>query len=53
METREDLLNELTVIEKWENDQSDLWIWDRIGRLPFKILDKITPNSSTTKWGIY
>jgi len=51
METREDLLNELTVIEKWENDQSDLWIWDRIGRLPFKILDKITPQFIHNKVG--
>ncbi|MEH7306815.1 EcsC family protein [Neobacillus drentensis] len=51
METRDDLLQELAVIEKWENDQSDLWIWDRLGRLPFKILDKITPQFIHNKVG--
>ncbi|PLS02302.1 EcsC family protein [Neobacillus cucumis] len=51
METREELVNELSVIEKWEKDQSDLWIWERLGRLPFKILDKITPKFIHNKVG--
>jgi hypothetical protein len=51
METKDELLKELAVIEKWENDQGDLWIWDRLGRLPFKILDKITPQFIHNKVG--
>ncbi|MCM3588428.1 EcsC family protein [Mesobacillus maritimus] len=43
METRDELLNELTTIEKWEKDQKGLWFWERLGRLPFKMLDKLTP----------
>jgi hypothetical protein len=39
------------VIEKWEKSQSDLWIWDRLGRLPFKLLDKITPKFIHNKVG--
>lgn len=51
METRDELLNELSVIEKWEKDQSNLWIWERLGRLPFKLLDKITPQFIHKKVG--
>ncbi|KKI89646.1 hypothetical protein WQ54_25175 [Bacillus sp. SA1-12] len=43
METREWLQTELQSIEKWEQDQKGLWFWERIGRLPFKLLDKVTP----------
>ncbi|WP_409304449.1 EcsC family protein [Peribacillus sp. SCS-155] len=43
-ETREYLLNELSVIDNWEKDQKGLWFWDKIGRLPFKMLDKVTPS---------
>ncbi|APH03326.1 EcsC family protein [Bacillus weihaiensis] len=43
MESREELLLELKTIEKWEKDQNGIWFWERIGRLPFKLLDKITP----------
>ena len=43
MESRDELLSELQKIEVWEKDQSDLWFWERLGRLPFKVLDKITP----------
>jgi hypothetical protein len=51
METRDELLAELSVIEKWEKDQSNLWIWERLGRLPFKLLDKITPKFIHKKVG--
>jgi hypothetical protein len=51
METREELVKQLSVIEKWEKDQSDLWFWERIGRLPFKLLDKITPQFIHKKVG--
>ncbi|WP_160725209.1 EcsC family protein [Bacillus sp. USDA818B3_A] len=51
METREELAGELSVIESWEKEQSDLWIWERLGRLPFKLLDKITPRFIHNKVG--
>ncbi len=51
METRDELLKELSVIEKWEKSQSDLWIWERLSRLPFKLLDKITPKFIHEKVG--
>lgn len=43
MENREQLINYLQEIEAWEKDQKGLWFWERIGRIPFKILDKMTP----------
>ncbi|OCA87431.1 EcsC family protein [Pseudobacillus wudalianchiensis] len=43
MESKEQLLVELTAIEKWEQEQKHLWVWDKIARLPFKLLDKVTP----------
>jgi hypothetical protein len=51
MESKEELLKELSIIEKWEKSQSGQWIWDRIGRLPFKLLDKITPQFIHNKVG--
>ncbi|WP_046175434.1 EcsC family protein [Domibacillus indicus] len=44
METKETLMEQLQTIEKWEKDQKGLWIWDRAARLPFAVLDKITPS---------
>ncbi|OLN23882.1 hypothetical protein BTO30_02180 [Domibacillus antri] len=43
METKEALLTELELIERWENDQKGLWIWDKAARLPFALLDRVTP----------
>lgn len=43
MENREQLINYLQEIEAWEKDQKGLWFWERLGRIPFKILDKMTP----------
>ncbi|MFC7441024.1 EcsC family protein [Laceyella putida] len=43
MENREMLLEELKRIEKWEHDQKDLWFWEKLGRIPFALLDRITP----------
>ncbi|KZE66175.1 hypothetical protein AWM68_07320 [Fictibacillus phosphorivorans] len=51
MESREHLLNELKEIEKWEKDQKGLWFWERITRLPFKLLDKVTPKFIQNKIG--
>lgn len=45
METQEQLLGYLKEIEAWEKDQKDLFFWEKLGRIPFKILDKLTPKS--------
>ncbi|WP_110928903.1 EcsC family protein [Bacillus massiliglaciei] len=37
------LLTELKKIEKWEKSQKGLWFWEKIGRIPFKLLDRLTP----------
>jgi hypothetical protein len=52
VETKEVLTEELIVIEEWEKQQSGLWFWERLGRLPFKILDKLTPQFIHNKIGI-
>ncbi|MGE7761332.1 EcsC family protein [Peribacillus sp. NPDC097895] len=51
-ETKEELEKELKIIEKWEKDQKGLWFWERIGRLPFKLLDKVTPEFIQKKLGV-
>lgn len=51
MESREYLLNELKTIEAWEQDQKGLWFWERMLRLPFKLLDKVTPKFIHEKVG--
>lgn len=51
METRDELLNALSGIAAWEKDQNKLMIWDRITRLPFKLLDKVTPKIIHEKIG--
>lgn len=51
-ESRTYLTNELNKIKKWEKSQKKLWIWERIGRIPFKILDKLTPKFIQNKLGI-
>ncbi|MBL0385665.1 EcsC family protein [Tumebacillus sp. ITR2] len=51
METREELLLALQVVEKWEKDQKDLWFWEKLGRLPFALLDKVTPKFVQEKVG--
>lgn len=48
-----DYLNdELKKIEAWENEQKDLWFWEKIGRLPFMLLDKLTPKFIQDKIGL-
>lgn len=51
METRDFLLNEIKLIEKWEKDQKGIWFWERLTRLPFKLLDKVTPKFIQAKIG--
>lgn len=43
LESRQQLNQHLIEIEKWEKDQKGLFFWEKIGRLPFKVLDKLTP----------
>lgn len=37
------LEKELKVIAEWEKEQHQLWFWEKIARLPFALLDKMTP----------
>lgn len=50
-ETKESLSQQLQVIEKWERDQKGLWFWEKLGRLPFQILDRLTPKFIHEKVG--
>lgn len=50
-ESKELLLEKLNEINQWENEKKDLWFWEKISRLPFKILDKITPKFLQEKIG--
>ncbi|KAB2338140.1 EcsC family protein [Cytobacillus depressus] len=52
METREQLIHELKKCEDWEKSQSGIWFWEKIGRLPFKLLDKMTPIVIQKKIGV-
>lgn len=52
LESKEQLMNYLQEIEKWEEDQKGLFFWEKLGRLPFKLLDKITPKFIQEKLGI-
>ncbi|MBW4084492.1 EcsC family protein [Paenibacillus sp. S150] len=51
LETAEELDAALAGIAKWEKEQNKLMIWDRITRLPFKLLDKLTPKIIHDKLG--
>lgn len=52
METKEQLNIHLHEIESWEKSQKGLWFWEKLGRLPFKILDKMTPAFIQDKIGL-
>ncbi|PKG23405.1 EcsC family protein [Niallia nealsonii] len=51
MEDQQYLLKELTAIQKWEKEQRGLWFWEKLGRLPFKLLDRWTPAFMQKKIG--
>lgn len=51
MDTKETLLAHLHTIEDWEQDQKSLWFWEKLGRIPFKLLDKLTPSFIQEKIG--
>ncbi len=42
-ESRDYLENELDLIKQWEKYQKGLFFWEKLGRLPFMLLDKLTP----------
>jgi len=50
-ETREELEQALKEVHKWEKDQKDLWFWEKLGRIPFMVLDKLTPRFLHKKIG--
>lgn len=50
-ETKESLEAELAAIVEWEREQKDLWFWEKLGRLPFVLLDRITPKFVHDKVG--
>ena len=50
-ESHEYLIEELRIVEEWERDQKDLWFWEKLGRLPFVLLDKLTPKVLREKIG--
>lgn len=43
MENKAELNIELKEVEKWEKDQKGLFFWEKLGRIPFALLDKVTP----------
>ncbi|MDF2067672.1 EcsC family protein [Bacillus sp. Cr_A10] len=51
-DSKEWLTEELTKVEAWEKDQSDLWFWEKLGRIPFKMIDKWTPKFIQNKIGV-
>jgi len=51
IESRESLLQRLKEVEAWEKEQKDLWFWEKLGRLPFVLLDRITPHFVREKLG--
>lgn len=50
-ETKDELLLALREIQQWEADQKDLWFWEKLGRLPFQLLDRLTPKILQKKIG--
>lgn len=51
MSSKEYYQEELKKIEKWEKEQLKEWLWEKIGRFPFLLLDKITPQFIHDKVG--
>jgi hypothetical protein len=51
LESKAFLEEQLSAIEQWEKEQKDLWFWEKIGRLPFQWLDRLTPKFVHDKLG--
>lgn len=45
------LAEELKKIEAWEKDQKQVWFWEKLSRLPFMLLDRLTPKRIRDKLG--
>lgn len=52
MESKESLIQSLKEVEAWEKGQNDLWFWEKLGRLPFVLLERITPAFVREKLGL-
>jgi hypothetical protein len=52
LESKQELQTELQKIKDWEKDMSGLWFWEKLTRLPFKVLDKLTPAFVHKKIGV-
>ncbi|WP_116188971.1 EcsC family protein [Paenibacillus taihuensis] len=50
-DTADYLRSELKQIQQWELDQKGLFFWEKLGRLPFAMLDRITPKFLQDKIG--
>jgi hypothetical protein len=42
-ESQDILRDELKKIEAWEKEQKDIFFWEKLGRWPFMLLDRLTP----------
>ncbi|MGM1048205.1 MAG: EcsC family protein [Bacillota bacterium] len=51
MGSRQYLESELETIKKWEKEQKDVFFWEKIGRIPFMLLDRLTPKIVRDKVG--
>lgn len=49
MDSRERLNQELDIIKRWEQEQKDTAWWDKLGRLPFALLDRVLPKGLKDK----
>ena len=50
-ESKDELHASLQVILKWEREQKDIFFWEKLGRIPFMLLDKLTPRFLQQKVG--
>lgn len=51
MESRQQLESQLQEILKWEKEQKDVMFWEKLGRIPFMLLDRLTPKAVQEKIG--
>lgn len=51
MESRQVLETQLQEILVWEKEQKDVMFWEKLGRIPFMLLDRLTPKAVRNKIG--
>lgn len=49
--SKAELERELETVIRWERAQKDIWFWEKLGRIPFMLLDKLTPKAIRNKIG--